>query len=62
LVLTFAATYLILRFSEYIDRVLGVTGIMVMTRIQGLLLGAIAVNFVATGAWNIFIYLNGAAS
>jgi multiple antibiotic resistance protein len=59
LVLTFAATYLILRSAEYVDRVLGVTGIMVMTRIQGLILGAIAVNFVATGAWNIFIYLKG---
>jgi len=62
LVLTFAATYLILRSAEYIDRVLGVTGIMVMTRIQGLILGAIAVTFVATGAWNIFIYLKGATS
>ena len=59
LVLTFAATYLILRSAEYIDRVLGVTGIMVMTRIQGLILGAIAVTFVATGVWNIFIYLRG---
>jgi multiple antibiotic resistance protein len=48
-----------LRSAEYIDRVLGVTGIMVMTRIQGLILGAIAVTFVATGAWNIFIYLKG---
>jgi multiple antibiotic resistance protein len=62
LILTFAATYIILRFSEYIDRVLGVTGIMVMTRIQGLVLGAIAVNFVATGAWNIFIFLKNASS
>jgi multiple antibiotic resistance protein len=62
LVLTFIATYLILRSAEYVDRVLGVTGIMVMTRIQGLILGAIAVNFVATGAWNIFIYLKGAVS
>jgi multiple antibiotic resistance protein len=62
LILTFAATYIILRFSEYIDRVLGVTGIMVMTRIQGLVLGAIAVNFVATGAWNIFIFLKSASS
>jgi multiple antibiotic resistance protein len=60
LILTFAATYIILRSSEYIDKVLGVTGIMVMSRIQGLVLGAIAVNFVATGAWNIFISLKGA--
>ena len=54
LILTFLATYLILKFSEYIDRVLGITGIMVMTRILGLILGAIAVNFVATGAWNLY--------
>lgn len=51
---TFAATYYILKFSEHIDRVLGVTGIMVMTRILGLILGAIAVNFVSTGAWNLY--------
>lgn len=57
LILTFIFTYFILRSSEYIDKALGVTGIMVMTRIQGLILGAIAVNFVATGAWNIFISL-----
>ena len=57
LVLTFATTYLILRSSEYIDKALGVTGIMVLTRIQGLVLGAIAVNFVAMGAWNIFVSL-----
>ena len=54
IVLTFIATYLIFRFSEYIEKVLGVTGIMVFTRIQGLILGAIAVNFVATGAWNLY--------
>lgn len=54
LVLTFMATYFILKFSEYIDQALGVTGIMVMTRIMGLILGAIAVNFVALGAWNLY--------
>ncbi|HSD57513.1 MAG TPA: MarC family protein [Methanotrichaceae archaeon] len=52
--LTFVTTYFILRFSEYIDRALGITGIMVMTRIMGLILGAIAVNFVALGAWNLY--------
>jgi len=55
IVLTFMATYLIFRFSEYIEHILGVTGIMVLTRIQGLILGAIAVNFVATGAWNLYM-------
>ena len=52
--LTFAATLFILRFSDYIDRVLGITGIMVLTRVMGLILGAVAVNFVAVGAWNLY--------
>jgi multiple antibiotic resistance protein len=52
--LTFAATFFILKFSEYIDQALGITGIMVMTRIMGLILGAVAVNFVAVGAWNLY--------
>jgi multiple antibiotic resistance protein len=54
IVLTFAATFFILKFSEYIDQVLGITGIMVTTRIMGLILGAVAVNFVAVGAWNLY--------
>jgi multiple antibiotic resistance protein len=52
--LTFVITFFVLRFSEYIDRALGITGIMVLTRVMGLFLGAVAVNFVATGAWNLF--------
>ena len=57
---TFLATYVILKFSENIDRALGITGIMVMTRIMGLILGAVAVNFVATGVWNLYLALSGA--
>lgn len=56
---TFIATYLILRSSEYVGQILGLTGILVMTRIMGLLLGAIAVNFVAVGAWKIYAGLAG---
>jgi len=52
--LTFLATFFILKFSEHIDHALGITGIMVMTRIMGLILGAVAVNFVAIGAWNLY--------
>ena len=55
LTFAFIVTYFVLRFSDYIDMALGVTGIMVVTRVQGLILGAIAVNFVATGAWNIYV-------
>lgn len=54
LILTFVLTYFVFKFSDLIDRVLGITGIMVLTRILGLILGAIAVNFVATGAWNLY--------
>jgi len=54
IVLTFLITFFVLRFSEYIDHALGVTGIMVLTRIMGLILGAVAVNFVAIGAWNLY--------
>lgn len=54
IVLTFAVSFIILKFSEYIDQALGITGIMVMTRIMGLILGAVSVNFVAVGAWNIY--------
>ena len=52
--LTYTATLFILKFSDYFDRVLGVTGIMVLTRVMGLILGAVAVNFVAVGAWNLY--------
>ncbi len=52
--LTYTATLFILKFSDYFDRVLGVTGIMVLTRVMGLILGAVAVNFVAAGAWNLY--------
>jgi multiple antibiotic resistance protein len=58
--LTFLATFFILKFSEYIDLVLGITGIMVLIRIMGLILGALAVNFVATGTWNIYRSMLGA--
>lgn len=52
--LTFVITLFVLKFSDYIDRVLGITGIMVLTRVMGLFLGAVAVNFVAVGAWNLY--------
>ena len=55
IVLTFALSYPIFRFANKIDKVLGVTGSLVITRVMGLLLGAIAVNFIATGIWNIYL-------
>jgi multiple antibiotic resistance protein len=52
---TFILSYIIFRYSEYLNRVFGVTGMLVMTRIMGLFLGAIAVDFIATGIWNIYL-------
>lgn len=55
IILTFVVTYIFFRFSDRIHNVLGVTGSLVLTRVMGLLLAAIAVNFVSTGAWNIYM-------
>ncbi len=55
ILLTFLITFLIFRFSEYFTKVVGMTGMMVMTRLMGLFLGAIAVTFITTGIKGIFI-------
>lgn len=39
--------YLVLRFSRVISRVLGANGVLLITRIAGLLLSAIAVRLIA---------------
>jgi multiple antibiotic resistance protein len=54
ILLTFALAYLIFRFADVINRILGVSGSLVVTRVMGLLLGAIAVNFISVGMWNIY--------
>ncbi len=55
IVVTFIVAYYILKSSELIDNTVSVTGIMVLTRIMGLILGAISVNFVAAGAWSLYL-------
>jgi len=54
IILTFFIAYLLFRFADRINDFLGVTVSLVITRIMGLLLGAIAVNFISIGIWNIF--------
>ncbi|HDJ38772.1 MAG TPA: NAAT family transporter [Methanosarcinales archaeon] len=54
ILLTFAISYLTFRFANKINKMVGVTGALVITRVMGLFLGAIAVNFVSIGAWNIY--------
>jgi multiple antibiotic resistance protein len=55
ILLTFALSYLIFRFANRINKIMGITGSLVITRVMGLLLGAIAVNFVSIGVWNIYM-------
>ena len=54
ILLTFIISYVIFRFANEIRRMVGATGTLVITRVMGLLLGAIAVEFIATGVWNIY--------
>jgi multiple antibiotic resistance protein len=52
---TFTVTYTVFFYADRIMRVLGVTAALVINRLMGLMLAAISVNFVATGAWNIYL-------
>jgi len=54
ILLTFIITYMIFRFSDYFRKVVGMTGMLVMTRLMGLFLGAMAVGFISDGIWNIY--------
>lgn len=48
--ITFAASYALLRGAAMVQRFLGRTGIAILERVMGLLLAAIAVQFMADGA------------
>lgn len=54
IIFTFVITYLIFRYADSFNKVVGMTGMLVMTRIMGLFLGAIAVDFISTGIKGIF--------
>ncbi|MCF6291376.1 MAG: NAAT family transporter [Desulfobacterales bacterium] len=53
------AVWLSLRLAEEIGRTIGVTGLNIATRIMGLLLAAIGVQFIAQGAGRLFPGLMG---
>jgi multiple antibiotic resistance protein len=61
IVATTVITYWILRGATYVDRVLGKTGRAVLERVMGLLLVAIAVQFIVTGIAESFPGLIGLA-
>jgi multiple antibiotic resistance protein len=49
ILLTFTASYLVLRAGPLVARVLGTSGLAMLQRVMGLLLAAIAVQFIAEG-------------
>ncbi|MCQ6962299.1 MarC family protein [Methanolobus chelungpuianus] len=55
ILLTFLISLILFRFSRRIYKFVGYTGMLVFTRLMGLLLAALAVNFVATGIWNTYV-------
>lgn len=54
IIVTSALTYFILRYGSRIIQYLGRTGIMAMTRVLGLLLAAVGVQFVINGIFGAF--------
>jgi len=54
IIFTFAMTWVLLHFSRRVYKYLGHTGMLVFTRLMGLLLAAMAVNFISLGLWNIY--------
>jgi multiple antibiotic resistance protein len=60
IVLIHVTIYLVMRFSTVLARILKPTGILVLTRIAGLLLAAIAVQLIADGVFG-FIAANGSS-
>jgi len=54
ILLTFAVSYIVFRFADKINKILGFTGSLVVTRVMGLLLGAIAVTFISVGVVNLY--------
>ena len=50
IVITFIATWLLLRAAPHVKKVLGQSGIAIIQRVFGLILAAIAVQFVFEGA------------
>ncbi|HUW68487.1 MAG TPA: MarC family protein [Candidatus Nanoarchaeia archaeon] len=54
ILLTFSISLFIFLFSRRINKWVGYTGMLVFTRIMGLFLAALAVNFITQGIWNIY--------
>ncbi|MDK2892104.1 MarC family protein [Methanohalophilus sp.] len=54
ILLTFLACFLILFFSRRVYKLIGYSGTLVISRLLGLFLAALAVDFITKGIWNIY--------
>jgi multiple antibiotic resistance protein len=54
ILITFLGTYLLLRGAPVVQRVLRKSGIAILQRVMGLILAAIAVQFMADGARDLW--------
>lgn len=54
IVVTFTLTWILFAGAERVQRVLGVTGSLVVLRVMGLFLAAVAVQYMAQGGWQIY--------
>jgi len=57
ILLAAATVYLTLRYAGAINRVLGVTGMKILTRIMGLVVGAIAAQFLVSGIRGLWLQM-----
>ncbi len=55
MLISVASVYLALRFAEHIHKILGVTGLRITNRVVGLIVGAIAVQFIVVGVKGLWM-------
>ncbi|WP_440951924.1 MarC family protein [Methanococcoides sp. FTZ1] len=58
-VLTYAISLLIFLFSRRLHKRMGYNGMLVITRLFGLFLGAISVSMIASGIWGLYLSMSG---
>ncbi|MEL4304570.1 MarC family protein [Methanococcoides sp. LMO-2] len=58
-VLTYAVALLIFLFSRRLHKRMGYNGMLVITRLFGLFLGAISVSMIASGVWGLYLIMSG---
>jgi multiple antibiotic resistance protein len=55
ILISVATVYLALRFAEFIHKILGVTGLRITNRLVGLIVGAIAIQFIVVGVKGLWM-------